>query len=210
MRASVAELYGAALRGSPVQVVDSGGARPLALPRWRSLTPSDQVLLAACDGETLDVGCGPGRMTAALAAAGVPALGIDLVSEAVRETRRRGGQALLRDVFGDLPGDGRWRTVLLADGNVGIGGDVLRLLRRVSVLLDRGGRAVLDVSAPGRGATVRQMWLAGCGRVSEPFRWASICADTIEPEARRAGLRLVELRAVGDSRWMAVLVKEAR
>ena len=42
---------------------------------------------------------------------------------------RRGGAALRRDVFAPLPGEGRWYTALLADGNVGIGGDPVALLQ---------------------------------------------------------------------------------
>ena len=55
--------------------------------------------------------------------AGQPALGIDISAEAVRQARRRGAPAMCRDVFEPVPGAGRWRTVLLADGNIGIGGD---------------------------------------------------------------------------------------
>ena len=35
----------------------------------------------------------------------------------------RGATVLQRDIFGPLPGEGRWGTALLFDGNVGIGGD---------------------------------------------------------------------------------------
>jgi hypothetical protein len=39
---------------------------------------------------------------------------------------RGGAPALLSDVFEPLPGMGRWQTVLLVDGNVGlIGGRVI-------------------------------------------------------------------------------------
>ena len=43
----------------------------------------------------------------------------------------RGVAALLRDVFDPVPGEGRWETALLADGNIGIGGDPVALLERV-------------------------------------------------------------------------------
>ncbi len=68
-------------------------------------------------------GAGPGRLTAALARRRQVALGIDVVAEAVGQTRERGGSALHRDVYDTVPGEGRWHTALLADGNVGIGGD---------------------------------------------------------------------------------------
>ena len=57
--------------------------------------------------------------------------------------------AMVADVFDDVPREGRWGTALLADGNVGISGDPVHLLRRVRQLLQPGGRAVVEVSGPG-------------------------------------------------------------
>ncbi len=65
-------------------------------------------------------------------------LGIDVVPEAVEQTRRRGASALQRDLFDALPGEGRWQTALLADGNVGIGGDPVALLARTRDLVQPG------------------------------------------------------------------------
>ena len=96
--------------------------------------------LELCEGPTIDLGCGPGRLVAELIRRGVPALGVDQSATAVGLARRSGAPALRRDVFGPLPGAGRWQTVLLADGNVGLGGDPLRVLRRAAELLGRGGR----------------------------------------------------------------------
>ena len=102
---------------------------PLPVGRWRSNADAeDCALLDHCVGHTIDVGCGPGRMSEHLMARGHGVLGIDLVAEAVRQARRRGVAALRRDVFAQLPGEGRWDTVLLADGNIGIGGDPVALL----------------------------------------------------------------------------------
>ncbi len=91
--------------------------------RWsRDADAVDLQLVDACTGPTLDVGCGPGRLTAALARRGTPALGIDVCAEAVSQARLRGAAALRRDVFDPVPGEGRWHWVLLADGNIGIEG----------------------------------------------------------------------------------------
>ena len=62
--------------------------------------------LADCRGATLDPGCGPGRLTAALAGRGVPTLGIDAAAAAVAWTIERGGRALRRDIFEPPPGGG--------------------------------------------------------------------------------------------------------
>ncbi|WP_239310239.1 methyltransferase domain-containing protein, partial [Frankia sp. Cj3] len=90
------------------------------MDQWRGgLIPGDASLLRRCDGPTLDVGCGPGRLTVALTTRGVPVLGIDVAPFAVRLARRAGAAALCRDVFGRVPGERRWSALLLADGNIG-------------------------------------------------------------------------------------------
>ncbi|MEQ4209092.1 class I SAM-dependent methyltransferase [Actinopolymorpha sp. B9G3] len=104
----------------------------------------DDQVLRRCGGPTLDVGCGPGRMVVELARRGVPALGIDVVARAVRQVLARGGHALTRSVFDDLPCEGRWQTVLLLDGCVGIGGDPKILLARIRELLAPGGVAYIE------------------------------------------------------------------
>jgi hypothetical protein len=79
----------------------------------------------------------------ALGERGVPALGIDITTYAVWLARSSGALALHRDVFAPVPGAGRWARVLLADGNIGIGGDPVVLLRRAGELLRPGGLALV-------------------------------------------------------------------
>ena len=127
-----------------------------------------------CEGPTIDLGCGPGRLVAHLVRRGIPALGVDLSATAVQLARRSGAPALRRDVFEPLPGTGRWQTVLLADGNVGLSGDPRRVLRRAAELLMRGGRCVaeFDTARPeshrlgpvGVGADDRAVVSLGLGR----------------------------------------------
>lgn len=113
-----------------------GWLLPLDVERWCAhADPVDLDVLNRCEGAVLDVGCGPGRLVAELAARGRTALGIDVSETAVHHAVRLGGQALRRSVFDSLPGEGRWDTVLLMDGNVGIGGDPRALLDRVAGLL---------------------------------------------------------------------------
>ena len=133
---SFSEVYSDALRGEACTVRGiSTGDQPLPVHEWlRPVSHADRVLLAHCRGATLDVGCGPGRMSAHLAERGHVVLGVDIVREAVDQARRRGVSALRRNVFDPLPGEGRWDTVLLADGNIGIGGAPVRLLRRAADL----------------------------------------------------------------------------
>jgi SAM-dependent methyltransferase len=152
----------------------------------------------------LDVGSGPGRLTVALAERGVPVLGIDITPGAVELTRTIGGMALRRDVFGRVPGGGRWLNALLADGNIGIGGDPVALLRRVADLLCPGGHAVIEVEPPGVRSRVDRVRLRGAGRIGEWFRWAHVSID--DAAVLGAVCRLTLVRHWQDSgRWFLTL-----
>lgn len=204
------ELFGAALRGEFCEVVGDGAAAfQLPVERWcGAVDRSDRALLRHCRGATLDVGCGPGRMVEHLARAGRAALGIDVSPEAVARTVRRGAAAILRDVHAPLPAEGRWETVLLADGNIGIGGDPRRLLARVAGLLAPGGRVVVDLAPPGAGVRTDRVRLRTTAATSEPFAWSTVSVDAIDTLARAAGFAEVR-RYCSGGRWFAVAVKAA-
>jgi hypothetical protein len=130
-------------------------------------------------------------------------LGIDVVPEAIWQTRDRGVAAILRDVFEGVPAEGRWQTVLLADGNLGIGGDPVRLLRRIGQLLAFEGQVVADVAPPGTGLRSGEVRLTAGGLTSRPFPWSVVGADAIDQVAFEAGFR-AETHQLGD-RWVSVL-----
>jgi SAM-dependent methyltransferase len=200
----IGRLYEGALAGpAQVEVEHQDGRRErLPVDQWRHGRPGDDALVARCAGPTLDVGSGPGRLTVALAERGVPSLGIDVTPYAVRMTRAAGGLALVRDVFDRVPGAGRWRTVLLADGNIGIGGDPSTLLRRVADLLGRGGGAVVELEAgPTRTEWIR---LRDGRQAGDWFRWSHVGVDGIGPYASAAGLAVHEIWTEA-SRWFADL-----
>lgn len=202
-------VFSHALRGEEctVRTIDSAPVR-LPVAAWtRPADPADRLFLRHCAGATIDVGCGPGRLTAELAAAGHVALGIDVVPEAVRQTWRRGGSALHRDVFDALPGEGRWETVLLVDGNIGIGGDPSALLDRLRSVVARGGRMVVEVGAPGTPTgTVEAQLACGCAATSY-FPWALVGVDGLPALAERAALTVRAVDRYG-ARWCAVLGAE--
>ena len=184
---------------------------PYELPvdGWRAIADeSDRVVLSHCSGPTLDIGCGPGRMTEELAARGHLAMGLDVVPEAVAQTRSRGVAALHRDVFDPVPGEGRWACALLADGNIGIGGDPVRLLRRLHSVLAPAGRAVVDLAAPGVGLLTRDVALQCRGQMSEPFAWSLVGPESVREIAVAAGFVLAGIHEYA-GRWFAVLEKPA-
>ncbi len=182
-----------------------GTLQPLPLDRWVGVADaSDAELLALATAPVLDLGCGPGRHLAALKASGKDALGVDLSPVAIRLARRRGATAIPGDVFGNVPRSGRWRTALLLDGNVGIGGAPVALLRRACELLAPGGAALVELDPPGTPTVLTRIRIEAGGEVSEWFRWARVGVDGIEPLAARARLPLVEVVCAG-GRWLAVL-----
>lgn len=191
----IGELYERALAGQARPEIEhtDGSVTPLRVDDWLQVRPGDMSLVDRCQGATLDVGSGPGRLTVALAERGIPALGIDVTPYAVEITRTAGALALLRDVFGQVPGTGRWMTVLLADGNIGIGGDPAALLRRVAELLTPLGQAVIELQPPGSGLRREKIRLRHGDQVSPWFSWAYVGADQIADLAADAGMALGEI-----------------
>ncbi|HEY2636693.1 MAG TPA: class I SAM-dependent methyltransferase, partial [Solirubrobacteraceae bacterium] len=118
-------------------------------------------------------GCGPGRHVVALRARGVEALGVDASDVAARLARDRGAPVVHGSLFGPVPGVGTWRAGLLLDGNLGIGGDPVRLLDRAAELLAPEGELWVELSAPAR-ERASPLRLRSAGRLSAPFPWASV------------------------------------
>ena len=129
--------------------------------------PATSPSLTGARGATLDIGCGPGRIAAALRHRGIAALGIDLNEDAVRLARGSGRGGAACSVFGAVPRAGRWDTALLVDGNIGIGGGPVALLRRVAELLVPGGLALVEVEGP-NGTSESRSGPAGLGRPAVP------------------------------------------
>ncbi|MEJ2871105.1 class I SAM-dependent methyltransferase [Actinomycetospora sp. OC33-EN08] len=195
-----ATVFDAALAGFSHRLVRTDGVvLPLAVQRWQDdADDRDGWLLERCTGATLDLGCGPGRLVVALADRGVPALGVDVSVQAIQRCLQRGAAVLHRDAFERLPGEGRWQHVVLADGNIGIGGDPVALLRRCRDLLTDTGTVLLELE-PGAG-----LWQGAAHLEREDidddaadtpptrFPWAVLGPDAVDEVAAAAGLRVVE------------------
>jgi SAM-dependent methyltransferase len=187
-----------------VRIAD-GRALKLPLARWLApVDAADRAVLAHAVAPVLDIGCGPGRHLAALAAAGHAGLGLDLSPVAVRLARARGAEAIMRSVFADVPRDGTWRTALLLDGNIGIGGAPEALLARARALVAPGGAVLVETGPPDAPTRRVRVRLETPGAVSPWFGWATVGAHGIGPLARVAGLRPRETFGAG-GRWFARL-----
>ncbi|WP_377273350.1 SAM-dependent methyltransferase [Peterkaempfera sp. SMS 1(5)a] len=172
-----------------------GGRHRLDVERWCGPPDAaDRSVLDRCAGRgpVLDVGCGPGRLVAELMAAGTLALGVDLAAAAVHHTRSLGGTALRRSVFDPLPGEGRWGTVLLIDGNLGIGGDPGCLLTRTRALLAPEGRLIAEVEPDDLDERIEVCMEDDAGRRGPAFPWARLGARAALREGGLAGLRTAE------------------
>ncbi|SED36790.1 Methyltransferase domain-containing protein [Streptomyces sp. PAN_FS17] len=175
-----------------------GWLLPLDVERWcAEADAADLEVLRRCEGAVLDVGCGPGRLVAALSGQGRRVLGIDVSEAAVARTLRLGAPALQRSVFDPLPGEGRWGTALLIDGNIGIGGDPAALLARTGRLLAPGGlliaETVPDLDLDER---VRVHVTDARGATGTAFPWARLGTPALLRYAERAGWHAV-------ARWTA-------
>ncbi|HEX4472202.1 MAG TPA: class I SAM-dependent methyltransferase [Nocardioides sp.] len=203
---SVASVFTAALQGHACTVWEADQSpEPLPMHQWLGVAGGgDRALLEHCVGHTLDVGCGPGRMAESLARGGQPVLGIDVLPEAVRQTLARGVPALLRSVFDGLPGEGRWGTVLLADGNIGIGGDPVALLERARELVAPDGRVVVDVASWGTGVVTRHVSLETRHGRSGEFPWTTVGADAVQAVASAAGLGAATGHRHGERSWAVI------
>jgi SAM-dependent methyltransferase len=189
--------FDAALTGRGATLLDSDGDQAdLPVRRWSGPADADDAwLLDRCVGPTVDLGCGPGRLLVGLVRRGVPALGVDHSAVAQAQCRAREVVMVRRDVFARLPGEGRWGHVLLADGNVGIGGDPARLLARAARLPAPGGTVLVETDpSPGRDwrGTVRVRTAAGFGPATP---WARIGADVLGALAEPLGLAVVARRS---------------
>ncbi|MFE2876038.1 class I SAM-dependent methyltransferase [Streptomyces roseus] len=176
-----------------------GWLLPLEVERWcAEADAADATVLARCEGPVLDLGCGPGRLVAALARLGQPALGVDVTPEAVARTVRTGGSALCRSVFEPLPIEGRWGTVLLVDGNIGIGGDPGALLRRAAELAAPGGTLLVEAAAVDVDERVEVHVEDGNGGRGGVFPWARLGIRALRAQAVGAGwTRAVTWHAAG-------------
>jgi SAM-dependent methyltransferase len=151
-------------------------ARVAAGSRWEeTFYPA---VARALGGRVLELGCGTGRILAALLEAGVDAHGLDLDPElvqAARERLGRRGHDPDRVAVGDMRGPlrGPFRTAILAHNTAALLDDeaLLATLGAVRQAVGPDGRLLLDVELTDHAAFR-----------APPHRWAR--TDTVEVEGR--------------------------
>jgi SAM-dependent methyltransferase len=169
--------------------------RVLDLPAHRWFTAAGAAEQRALDhavGPALDVGCGPGRHLVALSQRQVFALGIDISPLMLEIARDRGVNVLERSVFGRVPGERRWRSALLLDGNIGIGGDPTALLLRLRKLLTGEGRVIVELEPSDTRDHIDLVRAETPAAVGPWFRWTTVGPRRLEAIARGAGYDVVD------------------
>lgn len=175
--------------------------------RW--LGPAEGADLRALDrcrgrSPVLDVGCGPGRHTVALAERGISALGVDVTDVLLDVARPRGAAVLRRSIFDPLPGTGRWGAALLLDANLGIGGDLPALLARLHELLRPGGLVLAEPAAGPCGGRAR---IEVEGSAGPWFPWVGVDeAALLRAVGSTARFRVTD-RWVDEGRTFVALVR---
>jgi SAM-dependent methyltransferase len=203
-------VYEDALLGAPEgagalhAVGEDGSRRRLPLGRWLG-TPdaAEETVLERAVGPVLDIGCGVGRHVVALRGRGMRAVGVEISPVAAAIARERGAEVIQASAF-ERPTTPEWRTILLLDGNIGIGGDATRLLRRAAALLVPGGAVLAEVEAPAGAPRAQRVRLEGARAASGWIPWHFVDCEEIDRLAVAAGFESVDRWRAGD-RWFAEL-----
>lgn len=202
---------GHSARGAePLLHLPDGTVTPVPLDRYlRAADDTDERVLRDTCGPVLDVGCGPGRHLHALAARGVFALGVDLSPAAVELATGGGGRAVVASIFDELPGVGTWRSALLLDGNIGIGGVPARLLARIGLLLREDGELLVELGAPDEPSGSTLVRLETIDALSDWFPWARVSVRDVGEVADASGFSVDDRWSLG-GRWFARLRRSDR
>ncbi|WP_233189261.1 bifunctional 2-polyprenyl-6-hydroxyphenol methylase/3-demethylubiquinol 3-O-methyltransferase UbiG [Subtercola sp. Z020] len=173
---------------------NSAASLVMDVARWSAAADAtDMSLIEEGSGPLLDIGCGPGRMVRAALTAGYSALGIDVSDAAIGVAEAAGVPVLRASVFDPLPLEGAWMTLLLVDGNIGIGGDPSALLERCAELLSSTGCLLVEVQQDASVDRSYECTIVGDdGRASASFPWAEIGAAALARRGSAAGLDVVQ------------------
>lgn len=118
--------------------------------------------------------------------------------------RTRGVRVRPISVFDEVPNAGSWATVLLLDGNVGIGGDPAALLARVRELLRPRGRAVVELEQQGVATHSGVVQFEVARGMIGWFPWCWVGVDDVGPLASETGFAVagIEIRDGRPFAWL--------
>jgi SAM-dependent methyltransferase len=185
-----------------------GHVLDLPVRRWFAVAgAAEQRALDHAVGPALDIGCGPGRHLVALAEREVFALGIDISSELLEVARGLGVNVLERSVFDRIPGPGRWRSALLLDGNIGIGGNPVALLARIGQLLTTDGRLIVEFDPFDAAPQVLLVRAETPDAAGPWFRWTTVGPERLTTVAETVGFDIVDAWEAADRRFAVLQLR---
>jgi SAM-dependent methyltransferase len=202
-------LLGAPEGGGALHAVgEDGSRRHLPIGRWLG-TPdaTEESVLERAVGPVLDIGCGVGRHVVALRRRGVRAVGVEISSVATAIARERGAEVIHGSAF-EQPTASEWRTILLLDGNIGIGGDATSLLCRAAALLLPGGAVLVELEADAGAPRAQRVRLEGAQATSHWVPWHFVGYGEIDQIATPVGFGVVERWTAGDRRFAQLRLRE--
>ena len=202
-----AELYGRGLEGRErlIARAEGGRARTLPIACWLGApTMADESCCGMRSGRSSMLAAGPAVTCSRLRDAACPPSASTSRRRRCESRRARGAAAIEGSIFERVRGAGTWGSALLLDGNVGIGGDPVALLRRIGALLAPGGRILVELARPGAASGRRRMRLELAAAASPWFDWATVSAADVAVLAGASGLDVRERWSVR-GRWFAVL-----
>lgn len=154
----------------------------------------------------LDLGCGNGAFTAALAQAGAEAIGVDVAEEALRRARRAhsGISFMLARVDGPLPLEDLAFDVVWASEVIEHVGDTARWLSEVIRVLRPGGGLLVTTPNHSRVAIL----LGGLERFAEPLsdHLHLYTRKSLQGTLERFDFRQIDVRAAGGPPFMRALL----
>lgn len=150
----------------------------------------ERSLLQGAHGPLLDIGCGPGRMLVAAEELGLAAYGVDSNPLAVAHARSQGATVFEQSIFDPLPGE--FQTLLLLDGNIGIGGNPQALLGHLRSISMPGAKLLVETDALAQLEVRYQAVLVDAdGHSSATFDWARLGAEPLHRHAVASGWTLL-------------------
>lgn len=185
------------------------------------LPPLERTALGLCGPRVVDVGAGAGPHACVLQRRGHRVLALESVPEIADLLRRRGVREVAVGGLEVAP-PGEADTVLMLMNGLGLAGTLAGLaplLRSAAEALAPRGRIVADSTDlrdatggdrrdDGRYIGEVQFQLEFRGERGDPFPFLYVDPDTLARHARRAGLRIAELREFGGGTYLAVLGRE--
>ena len=108
-----------------------------------------------------------------------------------------------------MPAEGSWEQILLTDGNIGIGGNPVRTLRRAADLLAHGGIVIVEIDPPATAFCYEMLRWETEQHLGHWFPWSRMGAGALGEIAHAAGFAVTHVVDIHD-RVIAVLTAADR